>query len=285
MTARSVRAILLLAVLLPILAIPTEAAGPWNGAFARTWARTDRPVADVLVNRTWMWGPEAFTPGLLEPYAEGPNGQRLVQYYEKSRMEITTDADIGPDSVWYVTNGLLAKELITGRLQLADNVFEPRLSAEINVAGDTDDPTGPTYWTFANVLNVAPLADGAPIVQRITRAGLLPDDPGLASRGVTAAQRVQAAGIDHQIASPFWTFMNSAALVYQDSAFRTAPLFDSPFYATGYPITEAYWSRVKLKEVYSDVLIQCFERRCLTYTPDNPDGWKVEAGNIGHHYY
>src|SRR5690606_18565814 len=26
-------------------------------------------------------------------------------------------------------------------------------------------------------------------------------------------------------------------------------------------------------------------RRCLTYTPDNPPGWQVEAGNVGQHYY
>jgi DNA-binding beta-propeller fold protein YncE len=37
--------------------------------------------------------------------------------------------------------------------------------------------------------------------------------------------------------------------------------------------------------VYKDVLMQCFERRCLTYTPDNPEGWQVEAGNVGQHYY
>src|SRR5207302_953615 len=24
---------------------------------------------------------------------------------------------------------------------------------------------------------------------------------------------------------------------------------------------------------------------CLTYTPDNPAGWQVEAGNVGLHYY
>jgi hypothetical protein len=33
------------------------------------------------------------------------------------------------------------------------------------------------------------------------------------------------------------------------------------------------------------VLVQVFERRVLTYTPSNPDGWKVEAGNVGQHYY
>ncbi len=31
--------------------------------------------------------------------------------------------------------------------------------------------------------------------------------------------------------------------------------------------------------------MQCFERRCLTYTPSNATGWQVEAGNVGRHYY
>jgi hypothetical protein len=63
------------------------------------------------------------------------------------------------------------------------------------------------------------------------------------------------------------------------------PLFDSPFYATGYPTTEAYWSMVAVGGTEKDVLIQCFERRCLTYTPGNSPGFAVEAGNIGLHYY
>ncbi|MGH9174889.1 MAG: hypothetical protein ACRD1H_11050, partial [Vicinamibacterales bacterium] len=216
----------LLIALLPLLAPPAQAAGPWTTAFARTWARADRPVAELLANRTWLWGPEAFTPGLVEPYAEGPNGQRLVQYYDKSRMEVTTEANIPTESPWYVTNGLLARELITGNLQTGDNAFEQRGAAEVNVAGDADDPTGPTYATFANVLNVSPMPDGARITQRITRAGLLPDQPALADYNVTAAQRAQVAGIDHQIASPFWAFMNATALIYERGAFRTAPLFD-----------------------------------------------------------
>ena len=32
-------------------------------------------------------------------------------------------------------------------------------------------------------------------------------------------------------------------------------------------------------------LTQCFERRCLTYTPDNAPEWRVEMGNIGLHYH
>jgi hypothetical protein len=30
--------------------------------------------------------------------------------------------------------------------------------------------------------------------------------------------------------------------------------------------------------------LRCFERRCLTDTPDNAPGWQVEAGNVGQHY-
>jgi hypothetical protein len=42
---------------------------------------------------------------------------------------------------------------------------------------------------------------------------------------------------------------------------------------------------VKVGGQVKDVLVQCFERRCLTYTPSNPTGWQVEMGNVGRHYY
>ncbi|MEZ4568871.1 MAG: hypothetical protein R2849_00770 [Thermomicrobiales bacterium] len=72
---------------------------------------------------------------------------RQVQYYDKSRMEIT-DPTVDPNSIWYVTNGLLATELITGRMQLGNNRFDDRAPANVNVAGDANDPNGPTYATF-----------------------------------------------------------------------------------------------------------------------------------------
>jgi N-acetylmuramoyl-L-alanine amidase len=277
---------LAIVVVLPALAmLPARAESPWNPAFNRTWQRTDKPVSDLLIHRTWIWGPQAFTIGLLEPYAESPRGQRLVQYFDKSRMEITPDPAVSPDSVWYVTNGLLAKELITGQMQTGDNRFEAREPAAINVAGDMDDPTGPTYATFASLIGLPPVESGSVITQRVTRIGVLPPEPALANYYVVAAHRVQVGTIDHQIASPFWAFMQSEGQVHEAGSIVTAPLFQNPFYATGYPVTEAYWSRVQLDGGYTDVLIQCFERRCLTYTPGNPDGWKVEAGNIGRHYY
>ena len=260
-----------------------------SDAYTRTWERTDKPVADLAVDRTWMWGPETFTGTILEPYAEGTQGEgdfgeRVVRYFDKSRMEITYQLG-DPSDDWYVTNGLLVVELVTGRLQLGDREFEQLEPAEVNVAGDAGDPNGPTYATFGALLDAAPYAAGATITARLSRDGSLSNDPALAALGVTAAQLVDVPGIRHQNASPFWAFMNGSGPVYVAGELVNSPLFTSPFYATGLPITEAYWAEVEVGGVAQDVLIQCFERRCLTYTPGNPDGWQVEAGIVGRHYY
>jgi hypothetical protein len=252
-------------------------------AFARTWQRTDQPVAETRVDRTWIWGPAPITGELLEDYAESPGGQRAVVYYDKSRMELTQPAG-DPTSPWYVTNGLLVVELMSGSMQVGDNAFERRAPAAITVAGDPDDPNSPTYAVLSQLRDGAALPDGATITQRVDGDGAVSDDPALARYGVTAAEHVQVAGIDHQVASPFWAFMRSRGLIVEDGVYIEGALFENPFYATGYPLTEAYWTTVRVGGTPRDVLLQCFERRCLTYTPDNPAGWQVEAGNVGQHY-
>jgi hypothetical protein len=256
---------------------------PGNAAFQRTWKRTDQPVAQLRVPRTWIWGPSANTGVIQEEYAESPGGMRDVQYFDKARMEVThRDAT---DGLWYVTTGLLATELVTGQMQLGDNLFQTRMPAEINVAGDVDDPTGPTYKTFSGVLDEAPAASGEVLMQRLARDGTITTDASLKTYGVTAAHHVQVDGIDHQIASPFWEFMNSSGEVYVDGQYMTELMFENPYYAVGYPISEAYWMKIKVAGTSKDVLVQVFERRVLTYTPSNPAGWQVEMGNIGQHYY
>ncbi|MDQ3547866.1 MAG: hypothetical protein M3439_03515 [Chloroflexota bacterium] len=257
---------------------------PANEFFDRTWRRTDQPVASLQVSRTWMWG-EAFTGAIQEPYAEADGEMRTVQYYDKSRMEISHDPNADPNSIWYVTNGLLAKELITGQMQVGVANHEDRAPADINVAGDLDDAAGPTYATFSTLLNEPAYASGQTITNRVARSGVVLDDPSLAQYNVTAARHVEVPNISHQVASPFWTFMNSQGLVYENGQTTTANLFVDPFYATGYPITEAYWANVKVAGGQRDVLMQCFERRCLTYAPTNDPGWQVEAGNVGQHYH
>ena len=247
-----------------------------------TWARTDRPVGEGRAVRTWMWAPEPFTDVRDEAYGDAPGGIRKVRYFDKSRMEIT-DPDASWTSPWYVTNGLLATELITGRVQTGDNSFEDRLPAAINVAGDPDDPSAPTYASFAGLTGWSGLPVDTPLVQRLSRGGSVADDPSLAGHDVRAAYYVPETG--HTVAGPFWAFMNSIGTVWHFGLFVEAELFQNPFFATGFPITEAYWVTAKVTGIPRDVLVQCFERRCLTYTPGNAPEWRVEAGNVGRHYF
>jgi hypothetical protein len=218
---------------------------PGNASFEDTWARTDQSVATLRVPRTWVWGPSANTEVIQEAYAESPDGMRAVQYFDKARMEITHE-DQSDDGLWYVTTGLLAVELVTGQMQLGDDQFQPRGAAAINVAGDEDDTRGPTYATFTNVLGAPPAASGATLTQRLARDGTVTNDSTLSKYGITAAHRVQVTGIDHQIAAPFWDFMNSTGEVYEDGRYQTETLFEDPYYAIGYPISEAYWTTVKV---------------------------------------
>ncbi len=88
-------ALLAALLLMIVLAAPALADfPPAPGAFQRTWDRTDKPVADDVIDRTWIWGPDANTEVVQEEYAESPGGLRDVQYFDKARMEINhPDAD------------------------------------------------------------------------------------------------------------------------------------------------------------------------------------------------
>jgi WD40 repeat protein len=254
--------------------ITTSAEVAWD----RTWAREDQPVASGAAQRTWVWGPGAFATK-IEPYDNAPNGERAVRYYDKSRMEI--NIPYGDQSTrWYVSNGLLANELISGQMQVGDNHFIDKGSANIPVAGDPDDTSGPTYAALKGVLNAPATPQGTEIHATIDRGGNIGNGgPG----GVHASQQINET--NHTVADVFWNYLNSSGTIWNGSTNVDGKLFDPTFFATGYPITEAYWAKVKVGGQVKDVLVQCFQRRCLTYTPSNPAGWQVEMGNVGRHYY
>jgi hypothetical protein len=277
------RSIALLALVCSLLVLTPARARPIeHAAFERVWARTDMPVTTLQATRTWMWGPEALSPLLSEPYSDAPGGQRIVQYFDKSRMEIN-DVDGDRASPWFVTNGLLALELISGRMAMGNTAYELHEPARVNIAGDPDDPDAPTYATFSTLQDVAAPVGAQPILRVVARDGAVTESPRLAQWGAADAEWVSETR--HWVAAPFWAFMHADGLVYDNSVYAPAPLFENPFYATGYPITDAYWTRVGVAGVSSDVLVQCFERRCLTWNPLNAPEWQVEAGNVGRHYY
>lgn len=248
-----------------------------------TWFTSDNPVATGQVSRTWLWGVHPPADHAYEPYVEAQHGIRLVYYYDKSRMEITYPT-AERNEEWYVTNGLLVSELISGEMQVGDAAFEPRQPAQVNVAGDPNDPNGPTYASFTNLLDAPPYLEGQPITATISRDGTVGDESDYAQYGVFADYLEPIT--NHRVANVFWNYLNSTGpIANEDGSVSEGSLFDPWFFATGLPITEAYWADVLVAGESREVLIQCFERRCLTYTPANPEGWQVEMGNVGQHYH
>src|SRR5215210_6221149 len=134
-------------------AAPAAAADFGDPAFQRVWARTDKPVADKVAVRSWYWGP---TPGEVktEKYvdAKDGSGNRKVQYFDKSRMEIN-DPSGDKSSLFFVTNGLLTVELVSGKVQVGNSTFEGRFPAHIPLASDNNDTNAPTYATFTQLAN------------------------------------------------------------------------------------------------------------------------------------
>lgn len=276
---------LALALLGTVLVSSAPAADIGTYAFEQVWWRTDLPVRENQTDRTWIWGPEPISSLLLEPYeqghASGIDGARWVQYFDKTRVEITR-SDGNRSDPWFVTNGLLARELITGRMQIGDDHAIEYAPAVINVAGDYDDPDGPTYQSLNAVREFEPLPNGTTVTQTINRDGSVGHNPDFADYAVETSTRTEAT--NRTIASVFWNFMNSEGTIYDGFDYVEGRLFEDSFFATGLPITEPYWTTVLVGGEPRDVLIQAFQRRVLTYTPGNPDGWRVEAANVGRHY-
>ena len=271
-------------------ATPSSAAALKSGsfsdpAFERVWSRTDKPVEERKAARSWMWGPEGYY-STYEPYVEGPGGQHLVTYFDKSRMEINQPAG-DRNSQWYVTNGLLVVDMMSGKIQTGNNSFAPFHPNNSPVAGDAKTSlNAPTYASLAKVASLqgdkrAPNRSGQPIIEGLGRNGnvaLLQNLSGFSKYGVYEPT------LGHNIADVFWSFMNQRGPVFQDGRYTDSTVVDWLF-AMGYPITEPYWIEINVGGQNRWVLMQAFQRRILTYSPYNPEGWKVEMANVGRAYF
>ncbi len=259
-------------------------------AFQKVWEYSDKAVAEGKAARSWTWGP---TPNQaqMEPYKEAPGGQRQVQYFDKARMEIN-NPNGDRTNPFYVTNGRLVVEMLSGRIQTGDNQYDSVLPAEIPVAGDTvgGSFTTPTYATLYNVANIggtgargAQIAPGTAIRSSLDRFG----NTGTVDAGVpqdarsTVAIYVPETG--HNIPKAFWDFLNQRGPTYQNGAYKDDTVVNWVF-AMGYPITEPYWTQIRVAGKDTWVLFQAFERRVLTFNPGNPAAFQVEMGNVGLHY-
>jgi hypothetical protein len=270
-----------------VSALPTQAA-PWSNnrnsfassRFEQVWRSSDLPVQQGRSNRSWTWGPNAWLD-YKEFYKQSPSGQRLVQYFDKARMEINNPNNTsGP--LGGVTNGLLPVELVSGRVKLGDATTEAeneqRSPAEIPVAGDPakDNPNAPTYASFRNVATTDnPYRDQNKVNQRVgatfDRNGTIGFRQDLANQPGTDIVAYESV-TGHNVPRVFNDFRNNLPGVSAIDAF-------------GYPITDPYWITARVGGQDKDIMVQIFERRVLTYTPSNPAQYQVEMGNVGQHYF
>lgn len=223
-------------------------------AFQQQWQRGETLTPN-------FWGPLGTAhDGQQEPYKEAPHGQRLVQYFDKGRMELTNGT---------VTNGLLATEMITGQVQTGDRTFENRPSPAIPIAGDPDN-SGPTYAALGS--KAKSLLDAAPA------------QVGNGTHLVVSADG-DITSSNTNVVSPV-TF-----ILYDDATKHNVPKAFADYRATaglqtiGYARSEPFFTAVRIAGTPRQVMVQVFERRVLTYTATNPAGFQVEMGNVGRHYY
>ncbi|HEY8293348.1 MAG TPA: hypothetical protein VIG44_12710, partial [Thermomicrobiales bacterium] len=180
---------------------------------------------------------------------------------DKGRMELTNGT---------VTNGLLATEIVRGRIQTGNNTFQNQAPPTISIAGDASNPA-PTYAGLAT--------KGAALLQDATSRPGVPITTVIGSDGAVGTTDAAIPDPAMQIGAYDDVTKHNVAAGFAD--YRTKAGLPT----IGYAISEPFRATVKVGGAPKDVMIQVFERRVLTYTASNPDAFKVEMGNIGQHYY
>jgi hypothetical protein len=289
--ARNLLTFLCLVTLMPFTSLVSpataQAADFADSAFQSLWQRTDAPVAAGLAQRAFLWGAAPFATK-QERYDESPKHVRTVQYFDKGRMELSYP-NVNPTSPYYVTSGLLVRDLVSGLVQVGENkvqVFDP---AELAVVGDPlqVNKNAPLYADFLSDLAYPAGQDHTGwVISTTIQAGrklshlatkdLMPD----------IKYAYYESHTNHNIAAPFWNYFNTKGLVLDNTgkAIADKQLFEWQF-LMGYPISEPYWTHVQVGGKTTLVLVQLFERRVLSYTPSNAPQFQIEMGNVGQHYY
>jgi hypothetical protein len=287
-------ALAMIITLVPLSSVAAQSRYFGDPAFQRIWERNDRPVETLVTTRSWTWGPNSFFAG-SEPFKQGVNGRRQVQYFDKARMEVDDELK-AKDDPNYVTNGLLVRELVAGEVAIgkAQGDVETRSPSTEAVAGDPakDNQNAPTYASFRDIASLkadrpAENRIGERVTKRILKSGEVRE---LSSEQQALSELVKLTifepNLKHNIPDKFYEFLIQTGAIYESGRINpTGSVFQPWEFVMGLPITEPLWTTTKVGGVERWVLVQLFERRVLTYTPTNLPGFQVEMGNVGQHYY
>jgi hypothetical protein len=251
-----------IAVVLVVSTLPIRSSQPSafaDPAFSRYYARSSPDEQQ----RLWGGGPLV---SLVEPFTGAPGNRRLVQYFERGRMEIADDGTASNMNA--ISQGLLVREMATGNVQVGYDDFVQDNPASIALFGSADG-ADLTYADFAEAVTHQP-GD---------RTGELLDEwiaPGGAISSETPPAEIRAGGFEpvtgHNVPDVTASWI------------RTDPFGIDASTALGLPISEPYWTQTG-KGSAGISLVQLFERRAVVYTPDLPMGERFSLTSAGRHYY
>jgi len=255
----------------PATALPSGVAA-LDAAVITRWKAADYDVWRGTAQRTWTWGPDVIATK-QEPYAGAAGGNRTVYYFDKSRMELN-DPQGDRTSQWFITNGLLVREMLAGRVQIGPDAATPLAPPQVPLAGASKGSVAVTYAALGKVASLVPGQNGARnrvggmITTTIDNTGTVGEQPWLEG---AARYGYYEPTLGHNIADVFWRWLGAQPVDW--------------VYAVGYPLSEPYWTSALIDGDNVWVLVQAFERRVLTFVPTAPAAWQIEAGNVGVHYY
>jgi hypothetical protein len=285
--SNALRALAAVLMIIVMTSQTVNAAPDADNVFRRLWERQDRPVAEQISGRSWTWGPAPIS-GLLQenfsayPQPPLPDGKRVVQYFDKGRMEIS-DPNADPTTSWFVTSGLLPIELMTGQMQTGYESFARWQDSYVTAIGDPGSfPTYPDLLPlYQSPGKLDPNRLGKPVTdflnpdEHISTFTTYSNDP---------ATILRPGPNNHGVPQTFLDFQTQRGPIYDGERFVERQIYD-PLFVFGLPITPAVWVMAKVGGIDQPVLFQVFERRVLTYNPANPPAFRVEMGNAGQHYY
>lgn len=261
-----IRALLFaIGVVLVVSTLPVRSSQPSafaDPAFSRYYSRSSGTEQQLL----WGGGPLV---SLVEPFTGAPGNRRLVQYFERGRMEIADSS--ASTTTGSISQGLLVREMATGYVQLGYDEFVQGEPAPIALFGSAAD-TGDAALTYADFKDAVAIEAG-------DRTGELLDD--WISPGGEISEETPPVDI---LAGSYEPVTGYTVPDVTASWLKTNPFGIEPGDALGLPISEPYWV-LSGKGDAGTSLIQLFERRVVVYTPDLPLAERFSLTSAGRHYY
>jgi len=255
--SRSLRSFLLICVAIILGShAPVGVSAAQNFAdprFASVWSADEGRVPN-------FWGPlRLASDGIPEPYN---GGTRLVQYFDKGRMEVSNGA---------ITFGLLASQMVTGDIQQGNASFRHVPPSLAKIAGDADG-LGPSYRTIYDnrpqLLAPRDAKSGQEVAFLFDKGNTLIVSPNPANTGGPIANGAYDSATQHNVLAAFADYRLTAGGG-----------------AIGLAISEPFAAYFTVGGVERAIAVQVFERRVLTYTEGNSPEFRVEMGNIGRHFF